>query len=105
MREVMRAPPSPEPPRGRAPAPAVYDQDTLREVANRFAVTGLDRAMVVRRSDPQDTVGEITVIDLLQARLRDHREEHHRERVFRPAPPLPRPLPHRLRFVARRSRV
>jgi hypothetical protein len=41
---------------------------------------------VIRRDDAQRTVGEITLSDLLAARLRDHHEEHHRERLLRPAP-------------------
>lgn len=69
-----------------ARAPAVYAEDTLREVANRFAVTGLDRTAVVSRDDPARSIGEITLRDLLEARLRDHREEHHRERLLWPSP-------------------
>ncbi len=99
VRDVMR-PPSAEPGTVRA-APAVYAEDTLREVANRFAVSGHDRALVVERGDGATAVGEIALRDLLEGRLRDHNEEHHRERLLEP---LPR------RFVAyrrggRRSRV
>jgi CIC family chloride channel protein len=61
----------------------VYADDTLRHVANRFAVAGISAARVVERSDPGRAIGEITVSGLLEARLRDHHEEHHRERMFK----------------------
>jgi hypothetical protein len=88
VRDVMRPPPA-ERTNGAQhpkPAPAVYADETLREVANRFAVAGIDRALVVGRCDTQIAVGEIALSDLLTARLRDHHEEHHRERLLRPAP-------------------
>jgi H+/Cl- antiporter ClcA len=64
------------------PADTVHADDTLRDVANRFAVTGLTRAWVTERADPLSPIGEIRLTDLLQARLRDHHEEHHRERIL-----------------------
>jgi hypothetical protein len=90
VRDVMRPPPAD--PGLLQSAPAVYAEDTLREVANAFAVSGRDRALVVERSDRQTAVGEIGLRDLLEARLRDHNEEHHRERLLRPRP---RRLTHR----------
>jgi CIC family chloride channel protein len=96
VRDVMR-PPSPRPELAHvAPATAVYAEDTLREVATRFAVTGVDCAVVVHRADPEMPVGEIALRDLLEARLRDHREEHHRERLLAPMPAIPRRFAHRL---------
>jgi H+/Cl- antiporter ClcA len=88
VRDVMR--PAPAAPAAgahpAAPVPAVYADETLREVATRFAVTGFHRAVVLPRDDPQRAVGEITLSDLLTARLRDYQEEHHRARLLRPAP-------------------
>ena len=60
----------------------VYADDTLRHVANHFAVAGIGAARVVERTDPRRAIGEITLSGLLEARLRDHHEEHHRERMF-----------------------
>lgn len=60
----------------------MYADDTLRHVANHFAVAGIDTAPVVDRSAPGHAIGEITLSGLLEARLRDHHEEHHRERMF-----------------------
>jgi H+/Cl- antiporter ClcA len=88
VRDVIHPAP-PEPPSGvraAAPAPPVYSDETLREVATRFAVNGRDRALVIAREDPRRTVGEITLSDLLTARLRDYHEEHHRSRHLRPPP-------------------
>jgi H+/Cl- antiporter ClcA len=64
-------------------AAVVYADDTLRHVANQFAVAGISAARVVDRTDPGRTIGEITVAGLLEARLRDHHEEHHRERMLK----------------------
>ena len=87
-RDVMSAPVPPlngGPPPGHGPersTETVHADDTLRHVANRFAVGGLSEAQVVERSAPEREIGRITLSDLLQARLRDHHEEHHRERVI-----------------------
>jgi H+/Cl- antiporter ClcA len=64
------------------PDEAVWDDDTLRHVADKFASAGIDAARVADRTDPRRTIGVITLPDLLQARLRDHHEEHHRERLL-----------------------
>jgi CBS domain-containing protein len=66
------------------PSPlTVHPQDTLREVAQRFAEHSLSSAPVVERGAPDRLLGFVTVEDLLQARLRDVHEEHRRERVLR----------------------
>jgi CBS domain-containing protein len=59
---------------------AVFDDDTLRHVANVFAEHGITRAPVVSRQDPGDVRGVICLEDLLQARKHDLTEETHRER-------------------------
>ncbi len=66
----------------RLPGGVVYADDTLRHVANQFAVAGIDAAPVVDGNAPGRPIGEITLSGLLEARLRDHHEEHHRERLF-----------------------
>jgi len=53
---------------------------TLREVANAFAVSGTTRAPVVDPADPGHLLGMVSLSQLLQARRTDHHEEHHRER-------------------------
>jgi H+/Cl- antiporter ClcA len=60
----------------------VHPQDTLREVAQRFAEHSLSSAPVVERGAPDRLLGLVTVENLLQARLRDLHEEHRRERVL-----------------------
>jgi CIC family chloride channel protein len=65
----------------------VHPQDTLREVAQRFAEHSLSSAPVVERGAPDRLVGFVTAENLLQARLRDVHEEHRRERVLRARPP------------------
>ncbi len=88
VRDVMRAPRTPPDPdfsgldRADGDEAVVYAGDTLREVANQFAVAEIDRAPVHEREHPGRAVGVITLPDLLEARLRDHREEHHRERML-----------------------
>lgn len=64
----------------------VHPQDTLREVAQRFAQHSLSSAPVVERGAPDRLLGLVTVENLLQARLRDVHEEHRRERVLRARP-------------------
>ena len=53
---------------------------TLREVANAFAVNGTTRAPVVDPADPGQLIGMVSLAQLLHARRTDHHEEHHRER-------------------------
>jgi CIC family chloride channel protein len=87
-RDVMRQPDpqlsATSPPSGGVGDPVylVGADETLRQVANQFAVGEIDRAVVVESADPLCAVGVISVSDLLQARLRDHREENHRERLL-----------------------
>jgi H+/Cl- antiporter ClcA/CBS domain-containing protein len=58
----------------------VHADDTLREIASRFARHGITAAPVVERTDPTRLVGLVTVDHLLDGRLRDLAEEHDRER-------------------------
>jgi CIC family chloride channel protein len=62
---------------------AVYDDQTLRAAARHFATTGTIAATVVSRARPHEPIGRITLPNLLEARLRDHREEHEREQLLR----------------------
>ncbi|WP_042421463.1 chloride channel protein [Streptacidiphilus anmyonensis] len=59
----------------------VHQDQTLRQIAYRFAETGLTSAPVI---DPAThrPIGVITLRHLLHARLHDLTEEHHRERVL-----------------------
>ncbi|WP_172457835.1 chloride channel protein [Pseudonocardia sp. N23] len=61
----------------------VRADDTLRAVASRFAETAVGAAPVVDRDDPSRLAGIVTVEQLLDGRLRDLTEEHHRERPMR----------------------
>jgi CIC family chloride channel protein len=65
----------------------VHADDTLREVAQRFAESSLSCAPVVERARPDRLLGLVTVEGLLHARLRDVHEERRRERLL-PARPL-----------------
>jgi len=58
----------------------VYDNDTLRHVANIFAEFGVTRAPVVDRAAPDRLLGVVSFDDLLLARKHDLSEEHVRER-------------------------
>ncbi|PRZ40711.1 H+/Cl- antiporter ClcA [Antricoccus suffuscus] len=58
----------------------VFDNDTLRHVANVFAEHGVTRAPVVDRMAPDRLLGVISLDDLLHARKHDLGEEHVRER-------------------------
>jgi CIC family chloride channel protein len=64
----------------RPPKALVHADQTLREVANAFAVNGITRAPVVDPDDPGHLVGMVSLAQLLHARRTDHHEEHHRER-------------------------
>jgi CBS domain-containing protein len=72
-------------------AVAVYQDDTLRHVANVFAEHDIASAPVTDRRDHGAVVGIVTVSDLLHARLHDLTEEHHRERHLGPRPRLATP--------------
>ena len=86
----------------REPRTLIYADQTLREVANAFAVHGTTRAPVVDRSDPTTLVGTVDLTQLLHARRKDHHEEHHRQRHLAllrtprttPAPERPTAPPH-----------
>ncbi len=73
----------------------VYSDDTLRVTACLFAECHITSAPVVDRQCPSTVLGLITADQLLDARLKDIAEEHHRER---PLPPARRPS----RYVAGR---
>jgi H+/Cl- antiporter ClcA/CBS domain-containing protein len=64
----------------RPPRTLIHADQTLREVANAFAVSGTTRAPVVDPADPGHLVGMVSLAQLLHARRTDHHEEHHRER-------------------------
>jgi H+/Cl- antiporter ClcA len=64
---------------------SVSTDQTLREVAYRFAETGLTSAPVTD-SATGEVVGVIVLRDLLEARKHDLTEEHHRQRLL-PRPP------------------
>jgi H+/Cl- antiporter ClcA/predicted transcriptional regulator len=66
------------------PALTTFPDETLRQLARRFASEHLTTAVVVSRADPTRIVGLITVEDLLQGHLRDLLYERHRERVLQP---------------------
>jgi chloride channel protein, CIC family len=64
----------------RPPKTLISADQTLREVANAFAVSGTTRAPVVDPDDPGQRLGMVSLAQLLHARRTDHHEEHHRER-------------------------
>ncbi len=64
----------------------VHPEDTLREVAQRFAERSIGCAPVIERDVPDRVLGLVSVEDLLHARLRDVQEERRRERVLRAWP-------------------
>jgi chloride channel protein, CIC family len=61
---------------------AVFPDDTLRHVAYLFAERGVTSAAVVLPGPVPEVIGEISLPDLLHARLHDLTEEHHRQRVL-----------------------
>jgi chloride channel protein, CIC family len=65
-----------------------FPDETLRQLARRFAREHITTAVVLSRADPSRVVGLITVEDLLQGRLRDLLYEHERERVLQPRRPV-----------------
>jgi CIC family chloride channel protein len=64
----------------RPPKTLIRADQTLREVANAFAVSGTTRAPVIDPHDPGRLLGMVSLSQLLHARRTDHHEEHHRER-------------------------
>ncbi len=64
----------------RPPKTLISADQTLREVANAFAVSGTTRAPVVDPDHPGRLLGMVSLAQLLHARRTDHHEEHHRER-------------------------
>jgi CBS domain-containing protein len=64
------------------PVVALPDE-TLREVANRLATSGVTRIPVVDRTDASRLLGVVSVGQLLRARLVDVREDQHSERILR----------------------
>jgi len=67
-----------------SPRLVTYADETLRELARRFASEHLTTAVVLDRNDPSCVVGLVTVEHLLQAHLRDLVHERHRERFLQP---------------------
>jgi len=72
----------------------VHAEDTLRTVASRFAEASLGAAPVMGGDHDATLVGLVTVERLLDGRLRDLAEEHHRERPMTPRTWV-RPAPRR----------
>jgi len=72
----------------------VHAEDTLRTVASRFAEASLGAAPVMGGDHDATLVGLVTVERLLDGRLRDLAEEHHRERPMTPRSWV-RPAPRR----------
>jgi CBS domain-containing protein len=63
-------------------AVTAYPDEPLRVVMNRMAATGLTSLPVVDRGNPRRLVGNITLRDMLKARVRHLEEEQRRERVI-----------------------
>jgi CIC family chloride channel protein len=63
-------------------AVTAYPDEPLRVVINRMAETGLTSLPVVQRANPRQLVGNITLRDMLKARVRHIEEEQRRERVL-----------------------
>jgi CIC family chloride channel protein len=59
-----------------------YPDESLRAVMNRMAETGLTSLPVVQRENPRRLLGNITLRDMLKARVRHIEEEKRRERVL-----------------------
>ena len=58
-----------------------FGDEPLRVVVHRMAETGLTRLPVVDRMNPKKVVGQVTLEDLLKARVRHLDEERTRERT------------------------
>jgi CBS domain-containing protein len=59
-----------------------YPDEPLHTITNRMAATGLTSLPVVDRANPRRLVGNITLRDMLKARIRHLEEEQRRERVI-----------------------
>jgi len=59
-----------------------YPDESLRAVMNRMAETGLTSLPVVQRENARRLLGNITLRDMLKARMRHIEEEKRRERVL-----------------------
>ncbi|MDI3258816.1 MAG: chloride channel protein [Sinobacteraceae bacterium] len=59
-----------------------YPDMTLREAANLLAERRVTRVVVVERQTPRKVIGLLTVVQLLEGRLRDLEEERVQERVL-----------------------
>jgi H+/Cl- antiporter ClcA len=59
-----------------------YADEPLRAAVYRMATTSRTRLPVVRRDDHREIVGEITLEDMLKARVRHLEEEQRRERIL-----------------------
>jgi H+/Cl- antiporter ClcA/CBS domain-containing protein len=57
-----------------------FPDESLRAVMNRMAETGMTSLPVVQRSNPRQMVGNITLRDMLKARMKHIEEEKRRER-------------------------
>jgi CIC family chloride channel protein len=69
------------------PRVTTYPDETLRELARRFAGEHVTTAVVLDRGDPSRVVGLVTAEHLLQAHLRDLVHERHRQRFLQPRMP------------------
>ncbi|MGH9116006.1 MAG: CBS domain-containing protein, partial [Acidimicrobiales bacterium] len=69
-----------------------WEDETLRNAAERMAEGWIGALPVVKRDDPNSVVGVITEFDLLKARQRQLEEERHRERILWFRRNVPRPL-------------
>jgi CBS domain-containing protein len=57
-----------------------FPDESLRAVMNRMAETGMTSLPVVKRDNPRQMVGNITLRDMLKARMKHIEEEKRRER-------------------------
>ena len=75
-----------------------YPDEPLRVVINRMAATGLTALPIVDRNNPCKLLGNITLRDMLKARVRHLEEEQRRERAL----PIHLIVPSFLRAIASR---
>ncbi|HVY77656.1 MAG TPA: chloride channel protein [Solirubrobacterales bacterium] len=64
--------------------PVAHADDTLRHVAYAMAERGVTAMPVVERGEGGSVIGNVTLEQLLQGRLKDLHEERHSERVLSP---------------------